>query len=193
MEGNEYIGNTQVIEAQSAEETIVYPSEPKKRDFYANKSKTIILILSLSLVLLLAIIVFVIFIPKKKDVTSSVPESLSLYEESYSKMRNNEATYQETCNRFESVIESADEIGKFHYSVYYAKIIYDIEGDIEKAAGQIKKYGAIANTDSRLLDEYYAVLSDLYEEAGDAEQVEYYNQKLVELAPSEVIDVKENR
>ena len=107
-------------------------------------------------------------------------------------MRNSEATYQDICNRFESIIESVNEIGKFHYSIYYAKIIYDVEGDINKATNQIEIYEAIVNTDNRLLDEYYAALSDLYTEEGDVEQAEYYNQKLKEIAPSDVIDIMEN-
>ena len=193
MGSNEYTDNTQIVGIDPTDDTVVYPSYSQERNFFTDKTRIIILLLSVSFAVILTIIIlFVILAPKKFDITSSVPESLSLYEESYSQMRNGEATYQDICNRFESIIESVNEIGKFHYSIYYAKIIYDVEGDINKATDQIKIYEAIVNTDNRLLDEYYAALSDLYTEEGDVEQAEYYNQKLKEIAPSDVIDIMEN-
>ena len=193
MGSNEYTDNTQIVGINPTDDTVVYPSYSQERNFFTDKTRIIILLLSVSFAVILTIIIlFVILAPKKFDITSSVPESLSLYEESYSQMRNGEATYQDICNRFESIIESVNEIGKFHYSIYYAKIIYDVEGDINKATDQIKIYEAIVNTDNRLLDEYYAALSDLYTEEGDVEQAEYYNQKLKEIAPSDVIDIMEN-
>ena len=192
MDSHEYGDNAQPDSIQHVEEPVVYPNKPQKRAFFSDRQKISIFVLNFTLVILLAIIIFFIFVQKKPNIASSVPDALSMYEDSYTKMRNNDASYQEICEQFEMAISTADNIGKFHYSVYYAKIIYDIEGDIEKAANQIKKYESIANTDSRLLDEYYAVLSDLYTKGGNLDQAEFYNQKLANLAPSDVIDIRED-
>ena len=124
------------------------------------------------------------------EIGEGVTDSVSALEvnERIMERFENEADYglQEAMDEFAVESENGDNERRLDMTVYYADFVYVQTHDLEQSVNILQETEPLLENDE-MRATYYAALQQLYTYAGDEAQAEVYNQKVIEMLPSELI------
>ncbi|MBQ1298224.1 hypothetical protein IIY24_00045 [Candidatus Saccharibacteria bacterium] len=93
---------------------------------------------------------------------------------------------EQAVSEYEEVYNASEGRTKVYIAIEYANFVYDYFADLDKATGILKEVEGLLGDDAVKIN-YYVTLRELYEESGNEEMGDYYNQKVIELLPDDVI------
>jgi tetratricopeptide (TPR) repeat protein len=114
----------------------------------------------------------------------SATEVLNKAQEIMEEGEHSSEAYDKARDLFKTEIDKAEGQDKMYLTLEYGNFIFEVEGNADNAAEVILEFKPEGMTDYAMAD-YYAMLSGIYDRAGDPEKADFYNQEMIKYLPED--------